>query len=300
MRRIENLDEKSRAQDRLHLCYLFLSTAFLIRLASWPLFYLLLHSLIPVVPGAMCIYGVTRVMPAFVTLLQILKPLAFFLIGGWLILYRLDLSLKTRSLVKEGARFLIVVSVVAVLDSLAELVFVFGFSPPGVAVSCCTAVADIVVPSAPLRPLAFFDARHLQILLACFFGFGLGSIALTGLLLIRKSITNISRSLLFLLALLATMNVASTYGAYREYWGPRLMNLPDHHCLYCLLQYRPTSIFILGVFILGSFSAIWPLLLNFIAASDEAAERLSQFTRKLLKWSFVCLAASLAATIGFV
>jgi hypothetical protein len=299
MRRCEDVDERSRARDRLHLSFLLLATAFLIRLTTWPLFYFLLHSLIPLVPGAMCIFGVTRVMPMYVTILQILKPLAFFLIGGWLILYRLDLSLKTRPLLKQCIRFLIAVSAVAVIDGVAELLFIFVFSPPAVAVSCCTAVADIIVPSAPLRPAAFFAVRHLHILLACYYGFSLGLIALLGLLLLRKSTGSLPRFILALIALMASLSGLITYCAYREYWGPRLMSLPDHHCLYCLLQYRPISIIILGLLIFGSFCALWPFLLNRLGNSDEAEERLSHLTRNLLKWAFVCLAASWVMTAAF-
>jgi hypothetical protein len=181
--RCENADDRFRAQDRLHLSFLLLSTAFILRLTTWPLFYFLLHSFIPLVPGAMCTFGVTRVMPAFVTVLQILKPLAFFLIGGWLILYRLDLSHKTRTLIKQSVRFLFAVSAVAIIDAMLEILFVFVFSPPGVAVSCCTAVTDIVAPSAALRPVAFFNVEHRHILLALYHGFSLGLLVLIGFML---------------------------------------------------------------------------------------------------------------------
>ena len=134
----ESPDERVRAETRIHLSLLLLFTAFLVRLATWPLFYLLLQSLIPIVPGAMCIYGVTQVMPALTLFLQILKPLAFFLIGGWLIFYSLDLSLRNHPLMGKSIRLLVAASTVAALDGVAELLFIFIFSPPGVAVSCCT------------------------------------------------------------------------------------------------------------------------------------------------------------------
>jgi len=292
MRSVEGADNKFRAKDRIHLSFLLLATAFLIRLASWPLFYILLQSYIPLVPGAMCIYGATRVMPAFTAFLQILKPLAFFLIGGWLILYRLDLSLNTHPLTQKIIRFLAVASAAAIIDGAAELLFILIFSPPGVTVTCCTAVADIRVPSSILRPAAFFAAPHLPVLIASYHGFNIGLIALIGLLLLRKSFRAIPRSLLALVAFVASISSVVTYAAYREHLGPKLMNLPDHHCLYCLLQYRPISAVILGLFILGVFSAIWPLLLNQLAKSDEAAERLSSLTRNLLKWALVCLSIS--------
>src|SRR5512139_3218478 len=73
----ERPDERSRAKDRVHLSFLLLSTAFILRLAAWPLFYILLQSYIPLIPGAMCIFGVTQVRPGFVLFLQLWKPMAF-------------------------------------------------------------------------------------------------------------------------------------------------------------------------------------------------------------------------------
>jgi hypothetical protein len=300
MERSEGIDEQLLAKDRLHLCFLFLSTAFFIRLAAWPLFYILLHSLIPLVPGAMCIFGVTRVMPKFVAFLQVLKPVTFFLAGGWLLLYLLDLSFKTRPLVHKSIRFLIIVAALAMLDSVAELFFILAFSPPGVAVSCCTAVADIAVPSSPLRPSVLFGAQYHHVLMAVYHCFNAGLIALIGFLLWRKPSGSIPRSLLALTALAASLNAVVTYGAFRECIGPHLLDLPDHHCLYCLLQYRPVSIIMLGPFLLGSFFAVWPLLLENSSKPNEAREGESNITQYLFKCALACLAASWILTAALL
>ena len=293
-KRCEGADEKARMEIRIHLSLLLLLTAFLLRLASWPLFYILLQSYIPIVTGAMCIFGVTRVMPAFVAFLQILKPLAFFLVGGWLIFYSLDLSLKTHFPARKGIRFLTIASAVTAIDCAAELLFVFLFTPPGVAVSCCTALADLVIPATPLLPRALFSSQYHQTLVAAYHGSHLALLGLLGALIWRKGA---KRPLLTLLAFLGLINGAISYGAFKEYLGPRLMHLPDHHCLYCLLQYRPVSIAILGLLILGSFLAMWPRLLWHFA-SDDAREKLSLLIPGLLKYSAACILVSwLAATV---
>jgi hypothetical protein len=295
--RSQGVDDQLRAKDRLHLSFLFLSTAFFIRLAAWPLFYILLHSLIPLVPGAMCIFGVTRVMPIFVAFLQVLKPVTFFLAGGWLILYMFDLSFKTRPLVHKSIRFLIVVSVLATLDGVAEISFIFAFSPPGIAVSCCTAAADISVPASPLRPDVLFGAQYHHVLMAGYHIFNLGMVALIALLLRRKPSGSISRAALALAAVVASVNALITYVSFRECIGPRLLDLPDHHCLYCLLQYRPVSIAMMGLFLLGSFLAVWPFLLNILSKPIAEEKFLSNPAQYLFKFAFVCLAASWILTI---
>jgi hypothetical protein len=285
----EGIDERVRAQSSIHLSLLLLFTAFLLRLAAWPLFYILLQSLIPIVPGAMCIYGVTRVMPVFIAFLQVLKPLAFFLIGGWLLFHSFDLSLKNHPLISKSIRLLIAVSAVAAADNVAELLFIFLFSPPGVAVSCCTVVADLVIPAAPLIPVPLFSAHYQGILMAAYHGFNLGLAGLIGLLVWKN---NTRRVWLMLAAGGALLNGAITYAAFKEYLGPRLMHLPDHHCLYCMFQYRPVSIVIVGFFVLGSYLAVWPSWLLRAASSEEAKEQLALLNLNLLTCSAACLLIS--------
>jgi len=290
----EAADERAHAESRLHLSLLLLITAFLLRLATWPLFYILLQSLIPEVPGAMCIYGVTQVMPAFISFMQTLKPLAFFLIGGWLLFYGIDLSLGNHPLMDQSVRMLVAAAAFAAVDGIAELSFVFLFSAPGVAVSCCTVVADIVMPAAPLIPIPLFGAHYHAALMAAHHGFNLGLPLISGFLSWKK---NINHQWLALVAFGALLNCAIAYAAFKESLGPRLMHLPDHHCLYCLLQYRPVSILILALFVLGSFLAIWPFWLSRLVDVDEGKERLALLNPSLLKYAAACLATSWLLTI---
>jgi hypothetical protein len=285
----EGIDEQVQAQSRIHLSLLLLFTAFLLRLATWPLFYILLHSLVPIVPGAMCIYGVTQVMPAFIAFMQTLKPLAFFLVGGWLLFHSLDLCLRNHPLMSKSIRLLIFVLVVAAIDSISELLFIFLFSPPGVAVSCCTVVADLMIPASPLIPVPLFSAHYRGILMAGYHGINLGLVALISFLIWKK---NTKRMWLILVAISSMLNGIIAYGAFKEYLGPRLMHLPDHHCLYCMFQYRPISIIIVGLFVLGSFLAVWPLWLRHAASLDEAEEQLALLNLNLLKCSAACLLIS--------
>jgi hypothetical protein len=293
-RKSEGIDERASAQSRVNLSMLLLFTAFLLRLATWPLFYILLQSFIPVVPGAMCIYGVTQVMPAFTALLQVLKPLSFFLMGGSLIFYGFDLSLRNHPLMNKGIRLLVVASTVAAIDGVAELLYILVFSPPGVAVSCCTVVADLVFPAALLLPAPLFSAHYHRILMAGYHGFNLGLASLIYFLIWQR---NSKRVWFTFIGIAALLNGAITYAVFKEYLGPRLMHLPDHHCLYCLLQYQPIAIAILGFFILGSFLAIWPLGLSRIAVAGEGTERLAALNRNLFKWATTCLLASWVLTM---
>jgi hypothetical protein len=291
-------DERAWAENRLYLVFLLAFTALLLRVVSWPLFYITLEGLVPLVPGAMCIFGVTRVAPLFTLFLEILKPVTFFLIGAWLILHRLDLSLKTHPLMRRSLVLLFFVSALVCVEALAELIFVFTFSPPGIPVSCCTAIADVEMPAIPLVPKWILGPQYQPILVTLYHGLNLGLAGFIGLAVWKRWCKKESwrrRLLLSFLAMTALINGVVGYLALKESIGPRLMNLPDHHCIYCLLQYRTASIAIVTLFIVGTFCALWALFLDLTGRTTGEGEiMLSRFVKNLLLWALCSLLGSWA------
>ncbi|MBI4864159.1 MAG: hypothetical protein HY815_28470 [Candidatus Riflebacteria bacterium] len=57
-------------------------TVLAIRLFSWPCLYWVLKSWVPVTPGAMCIFGVTRSAPHLTGWLQVLEPATLLVAGA--------------------------------------------------------------------------------------------------------------------------------------------------------------------------------------------------------------------------
>ena len=96
-----------------------------------------------------------------------------------------------------------------------------------------------------------------------------------------------------LLLLLTVVNVAVTLLACVESIAPELMHKPLHHCLYCLMQFVPDAPVFTGLFVLGSFAAVWVALLYGFASRWAEAEALRRLTRRLLVLAVICLAASL-------
>jgi len=105
---------------------------------------------------------------------------------------------------------------------------------------------------------------------------------------------------LTLVAIAAMMNGIIAYGAFKESLGPRLMSLPDHHCLYCMLQHRPISIGIVGLFVLGIFSCHMAALADPRRCENEAGERLTFLNLNLFKGAVACLLASWLMTVALV
>lgn len=293
-------DEKAFAETRVYLSFILAFTALLLRVISWPLFYIMLQSLIPLVPGAMCIFGTTQVMPSLTGFLEIVKPITFFLIGGWLIFHRFELSLKTHHLITRSLIALLFVCTVAGVEAITELFFIISFSPPGLPVSCCTAIADIEMPSVPLIPLPILAGQYHRLLSIAYHVVNVSLIGFIGYALARvwwKGDANRHRLLLTVFTIAALINAGVSYIALKEAIGPRLMNLPDHNCLYCLLQYRPVFIIALCLFIVGTFSPAWALSIDLLATPGDARSKSSQYVRTLLLCSFCSLLGSWILTL---
>ena len=255
----------------------------------------MLQSFIPLVPGAMCIFGTTQVMPSLTGFIEIMKPITFFFIGGWLIFHRFDLSLKAHHLMTKSLIALFFVTTVAGLEAITELFFILTFSPPGLPVSCCTAIADIEMPSIPLIPLPILAGQYHRLLVIAYHVLNVSLIGLIGYALARgwwKGEADRRRRLLVVFTMAALINAGVGYLALKEAIGPRLMNLPDHNCLYCLLQYRPAFIIALCLFIVGTFSPIWALSLDLLATPGDARSKSSLYVRMLLFFAFYCLLGS--------
>ena len=90
----------------------------------------------------MCIFGVTQAQPLMSGLLQIIKPVVFFLIGAWLLLNRLDRKTETSPLFRKKFLFLSVVSIFVLSDSVIDFLYLTGFDIK-VFVSCCTTFFDL-------------------------------------------------------------------------------------------------------------------------------------------------------------
>jgi hypothetical protein len=141
---------------------------------------------------------------------------------------------------------------------------------------------------------AVLSVQYRHVLIGAYHGI---NIVLIGLLVIMAWRKYTKRQLLSLLVFIVLINGLVSYGAFKEYLGPRIMHLPDHHCLYCLLQYRPISITMIGLPVPGFFLAMWPRLLCCLA-SEEARANLNLLIPSLLKFSAGCILVSwLMATI---
>jgi hypothetical protein len=286
-------EEKTSLEDRSYLVFLIMVIVLLIRLINWPLFYGTLQSFIHDIEGAMCIFGVTQVKVSLTRFLEFLKPITFFLIGGWLILHILDRATKTSPLIKRELLLLSVISLFVLVDSMGDILLMIGIAPESL-VSCCTTVTDILNRPTRTTPEAFFGPEYAQSLQVLFF---ITHLALIGFIGVSLKFRIFRRPILGLLFLFAILNAFIFLLSQVEVFAPRMMHLPFHHCLYCLWQYVPDSIVMYLLFILGTFSVGWGFTTELFGRQGEAADLLPGYLRKIYSFAFFFLLASLIMLI---
>ncbi len=282
-------EERTLLEDRSYLVLLILAIVLMMRLINWPLFYATLQSFITDVEGAMCIFGVTQVKPGLTRFLELLKPINFFLIGGWLLLHFLDRGTKTSPLMRRKLLLLSVIGLFVLFDSIGDILLMIRIVPESL-ISCCTTITDILNRPTRATPESIFGPEYAQPLQALFF---ITHLALMGLIGVTLKSKIFRRPILGLLFLFSLLNAILFLLSQIEVFAPRMMHLPFHHCLYCLWQYVPDSIIMYLLFILGTFSVGWAFTTDLFGKIGEASDLLPNYLRKIYSFAFFFLSASL-------
>lgn len=294
-RNASTVEERSDVEKKSHLVLLVAVVVLGIRLFNWPLFYATLQSFVPDIDGAMCIFGVTQVKRILTGISELIKPVSFFLMGGWLLIHSLDQKTRTSPLMGTKLFFLSITAVVVVAESLLDVVLMFQIRP-GTLVSCCTTVTDILERPTRLIPQSALGGGYKSIL---WYGYYAGNIllmVLSGICLRRitsSSTLRWRRPVLGVLFLYAIGNAAVFVLTQIEVHAPRIMGLPFHHCLYCLWQYVPDTILMYILFVLGTFAIGWAFLLDMVGRTDETRDALPKSLKMLYGFSIFCFGASM-------
>jgi hypothetical protein len=239
------------------------------------------------------------VKPAFTKFIETIKPFVFWLIGAWLLLHVLDRATKTSPLMGKRLVLLSLISIIVFIDSIGEAILVTQIRP-GSPVSCCTTVTDLLNRPTRTTPESLLGAEYGQHLGTLYFLTNLVLIGLIALVLWRRKleVTSQRRRLwLGLLFLFSLVNAGVFLLAQIEVIAPKIMQLPYHHCLYCLWQYVPDSIVMFLLFVLGTFAVGWAFGLDVVGRAEETASMLPRYLRGIYAFGLICLCVSLIMVV---
>lgn len=232
-------------------------TLFVWRLLAIPLWFGTLKSLIPSIPGAMCIYGVVAASPLWlgsISLGQIVLP---FLLAVWFIWRRFDHQLAAQPLLQSEIILGVAIGIGIALLSAIEIGGLASLKPR--VVHCCTSLFDH--PHYRMNTGQMMG-KHSVILegwwmVAVYIV--AGWLSRTGWLPAQKRFN----------AILITLTTGIGFGATLffliERLAPRVLRLPLHHCPFCLLERSlPTLLALLAWYggLVFLVSATWAVCFN--------------------------------------
>jgi hypothetical protein len=292
------------AEQSIHLATFVAVVCMAVLVIGSPLLYAMLDSFVPEIPGAMCIYGVTKVMPVANALVQAARPALIFLLGAWLLLESMRRQSGLRARRSQGMLGLVLLAGLLAFGQGTEIYYIVNLKSLN-PVSCCCCCGG--GGSAKLQPAAYYlpwaeaGWTGRAAVSALFFA---GAPLLAGWLLVqsRRGAPRSRRLALLestLLGVAAAGLASAALLAFSEVLAPLLMRLPFHHCLYCLLfnGRAPDAPLIAANVAAGCFAAGWAGVLQAALATEPPAVAAWQWHRRLCRIGAATLAASVLMVV---
>ena len=252
-----------------------------IRVLMIPLYFWTMQGFVPSIPGAMCLWGVFDALPELAwtdLFLKIGLPVVYI---GWLIVAYLNSKAGTNSAIKGLMGFYLIASPLVLLDSGLDIGIMLGIKP--VEVSCCSNAIDV---GNRILPSAIGDVSGQTILLIAFL---VVSIAYAFIL----SMANKSRRMLTLSMILSVVLIVGFTITTTEVLAPWLLNLPFHHCPFCLLFLHPLSIIFTVLYWIG-LAAPWLIaIVSSFRGYESIGDLGKAFNVKMSQLASVAVASSI-------
>jgi hypothetical protein len=272
------LADRDRLEQRVALVITLVVVGLSLRLVLVPLWFLALWSLVPHVPGAMCLAGIHQLDTpwSFVaSALKILAPLAY---GYWLVINALDRRLSSQPLMRQKLRLLMPIALLAIIEGYLDLRVLGAVEPRSV--TCCTSLFDM-----PTTPIATALATSTSVWM---WGFVLLATAVVGMAALVGRCPTLPRRVA-LGASAAAAPVCLVLAVHTKL-SPLLLDAPYHHCVFCVMQMSADVPFAIGLIIGGAWLATAAAMLPAIGVQEAYRGLLT----RLLRWSAVTLIGGMA------
>jgi hypothetical protein len=209
----------------------------------------------------MCVFGVTRIQPELVQLLQVEKPILLLALGFWSLLSLADSRTQGHALLSSRLLLALPLAAIALLDSAAEATYLLR-EKPAQAVTCCTQFVDTdaarLANRVSLPPFAGLGAPGLTVVLY----YLLSAAVIGGAAYLYWKLPGKNRLeavvLPACLVALGALNLIVTRQAWLETVAPRVLELPYHHCVYEVLTEAPALALAALMTLAGNGCLLWP------------------------------------------
>lgn len=220
-------EEQTRLEKRVYLVITLLYFGFFVRLFMIPLWFMTIQSLIPFVPGAMCMAGLHQLdqpVSYIDTILKFFIPLAYIY---WLVLDGVDRRIECQPLVVKKLMLLIPLAILMIVESLLDVHFLGRIKP--VIVSCCTSIFDLP-RSGMLKMIRAAGGAWIPLYISSF------TLTLASSIALRFTSNWKVRALSVLSSIAALIFLVL---ALHARVSPLMLDAPFHQCIFCLWQAIP-------------------------------------------------------------
>ncbi len=177
------LEEKYTLQKEFYLLSSVVWIVLLTRIISMPLYWVTNESLIPLIPGAMCQWGVHQAGHPYSWIDSNLKVVVILVYGVWLSLDWINRQCKKAPLMVSLSKVFIFLTPILIIDSALDLAFYYTVEP--ITVPCCRVVFTAENPLPCPFCFVFHDA---PMMLGVISGYGLAIAFVVWGVLVRRYI----------------------------------------------------------------------------------------------------------------
>lgn len=291
----QSAEEQSEVEKRLYLIISLIGLGFVFRLVLVPLWFVSLQSMIPSVPGAMCLFGVHQISTPVSWAATGFKILLPFFYGFWLVLDRLDRKVESRPFLETKLTFLFPFGLMMIVESALDLKLLFTVPPRQV--SCCTSFFDAPSGTIP-QVIDRFGAVWVEVwYLLIFLIIGSGIINFLYQKKGRPAWARIlveARPFIGIQALIIIGALLSFFLALHTKISPLFLHLPFHHCIFCLWQDVWDAPVFTGLILIGLCLFATCLGVSFLKEYKRVRHELGTGMMGLMRWAVTCLVTGTA------
>lgn len=266
-------EEKHELEKGFYLTLAIVAVIMGIRLFLVPLYFWNLQSFVPLIPGAMCLWGVFNALPDATwpaLFLKIILPAAYL---SWIILAKINSSCKTNPLIRNLMLLFLALTPLLFIDFGTEIYVLSQLSP--VEVSCCSSAIDVGTRLVPGMIGAISGQTLLLMILfpySFLFAISLNSSPKYKIAKLNSLVISIPILILLIVSITETLT-------------PWLLRLPFHHCPFCLFFQHPLSLLFIVLFWFGLITPWLTLITGQLGRSNnEAKEVETRWNRNLSKY----------------
>jgi len=286
---ISDQENRYELEKEFYLTYVTVGVVLGIRLFAIPLYFWTLESFVPMIPGAMCLWGVFNVIPQHCWPALSLKFLFPTIYVGWLILAKINDVSKRNPLIRNLMGLYLSTLPLLVLDSLVDFSIFYNLQP--IRVSCCASAIDEW--PRPVPALVGGVAGQ-TLLLSTFLVLSSIYAILSFMSAGRRLFEWISRSLTLILIPVTVLTIT-------EVLTPWVLHLPLHHCPFCLLYKHPAAPIFLALLWISFSGAWWALITERMGATNTESRGTEMiFRQNIWRISGVTMLISLVMVTVFV